>query len=101
MDLGAVAGREAKTQGISLLVYGLSGNYPEIDRQSGYTNIVLSPEQIQHGQKFFLDMLESEPGEVRIQGTGDVFLPVLYKKYWPWIAGAVIAGALIGVTLKR
>ena len=99
--MGNTWGRESTVQGISLLLYGMSGSWPEVDRQKDFATIKLSPNQINVGQKWFLDSLEGDPGEVRIEGVGDVFLPVVYKKYWPWAAGILLAGAALGVLAGR
>jgi len=93
--------REAKVQGLNLGLKAITGEFSAINRHDEYTEMVLSEQQVAHGQKFFLDLLESEPGPVRFANTGDVFLPVLMKKYWPWGAGALIVGAILGGLLKR
>ena len=93
--------REAQTQGWNLAIQNLTGEWPDIDRQPEFNTITLSENQILHGQKFFLDILESEPGEVRFSNMGKVINPVLIKKYWPYAAALAITGALIGAILKR
>lgn len=95
-----VAQRELKTQGMSLFINGLSGEFPTINRGDGYNELVLTENQILHGQNFFLELLESEPGEVRIKNSSQMFLPVIYKKYWVYAAAAVVLGAIVGASFK-
>jgi len=98
---GFSATRETKAQGMSMFIYGLTGEYPEINREENFTELILKPNQILHGQNEFLGLLESEPGEVRIKNSGEIFLPVIYKKYWPWAAGFLVLGGILGAVLKR
>ena len=93
--------REAKVQGLNLGLKAITGEFSTINRFNDYTELVLSEQQVLHGQKFFIDLLESEPGDVRFINTGDVFMPVIFKKYWPWAAGALVLGAILGGLLKR
>jgi len=93
--------REAKVQGLNLGLKAITGEFSDINRFDAYTELVLSENQVLHGQKFFLGLLESEPGDVRFANTGQVFLPVIYKKYWPYALGALILGGILGAALKR
>ncbi len=98
---GTTFARETKAQGMSMFIYGMTGEYPSINRGAEFTEITLSPNQILHGQNEFLGLLESEPGEVRIKNSSEIFLPVIYKKYWPWAAAFLVAGGVMGALLKR
>jgi len=98
---GSWVEREAKTQGINLMVNAFTGEYPEINRETDYTEITLNENQIQHAQNQFLEMLESAPGEVRIKNSSEIFIPVITKKYWPYALGVFALGGLLGVMLKK
>ena len=95
------AAREAKTQGYSLVLYGISGEYPKTVRHEDHNELILSDLQILAGQKLFLDSLESDPGNVRITNVSKIFFPVLIKKYWPYAAATLLLGGVMGALLKR
>ena len=100
MALSTELVRESKAQAISLLIYSLTGEYPRTYRFNDYTEIYLSPTQLKASQDYFQGTLESEPGDVRVKDSSDIFLPVIYKKYWGYAAGALFLGGLIGYMVK-
>ena len=92
--------RELKTQGIALLIYGITGEYPEIEKYDTYNEIKLSSEQVEQAQGYLLKTMSAEPGEIRID-AGQIINPVLFKKYWPFILGVPAGMLLLGVMLRK
>lgn len=88
--------KELKTNGIALLIYSLTKTFPRVIKYSDYNEIVLNEKQIAASRQYLSELINSEPGPVRIVGTAQVILPEIIKKYWPYAAGTLIAGYVLG-----
>lgn len=92
---------EAQVQGLNLGLKAITGEFSDVNRFDDYTELVLSQNQILHGQQFFRELLEKEPGAIRFVNTEQIFIPVLWKKYWMYLAGAVLSGAVLYAIIRR
>lgn len=93
-------GREVQTQAFAMLVSYITGRYPTIERYGDYNSIILDSDQIEKAQDYLTDLIEGEPGEVRIE-VNNIIFPVLLKKYWPWLVGIPAGLVTVGFLLRR
>ena len=95
-----VGGQEVKATSIGALVYALTGTYPIVEKKEKYTEIRFTPEQVKILQATLKSWHDKEAGDVRVD-VQPVLLPFYLKRYAWYIAGAVMAGLVIGGLIKR
>lgn len=103
-DLLDIAEREALTQALAVPISVLTGRYPKVNRYPERNVIELYPDQIEKAQGYINDWLDKKPGAVQID-IKPVIIPVILKRYWPWLAGGsaimVLLGLMIGRTISK
>jgi len=91
--------RTLKTNAISLFLYSITGESPVIEKYPDYNQLVLSNEQKEKLRQILTEFMAREPGEIRME-LQPIILPVLLKRYWPWLAGISAGALLLGLFLK-
>lgn len=79
-------------------IFGFTSE-PMVINYGTYAEIELDQVQQEQLSAWIIRQLDAEPGAVRVNLAG-VFLRVLVRKYWPWIAGTAAAGALGGFLVR-
>lgn len=92
--------RKVQTQALAVYILYKTGRYPTIERHEGYNQIILDSDQIEQAKEYLTELMESGPGEVRIE-VNNIILPVLFKKYWPWLIGVPVGLTAIGFMLSQ
>lgn len=92
--------RELGVQGISVLVRATSGSGPQVTRYPDYTQITLTPPQIEAAQSYLEDLLDAEPGPIRVN-VSEVVLPVVVRRYGPMVAMGAAVVVAVGFMLGR
>lgn len=90
-SLPAAATATALAAGLS----PIAGSMPSVVSRGDYFDIVFDATQEERVSEWILAQLNREPGPVRME-LGGVALKVITRKYWPWFAGAVALGAVLG-----
>jgi len=90
----------ATARGLALALSPIAGGSPKVTDFSDHSEIEFTPEQEERLAEWILTQLRAEPGPVRV-ASGSVALKVVTRQYWPWFAGAVGVGALVGYSLSR
>lgn len=92
--------KNLKTNAISVFLAFVTGENPIIEKHPEFNEILLTENQIKILREKLTDFLERAPGNVRMN-LNPVFIPVVIKKYWPWVVG-ISAGVLaLGFILKK
>ncbi len=92
-------GRQIKTTAWKTAIRMVTGEDPIVDEYDEYTDIRFTDYQIQFLKDKLTEWNKADPGEVRIDYK-PVILPWVIKKYWPWAAGAVATGFVLGMLFK-
>ena len=92
--------RNLKTTALGAVIRAYTGENPIVEQHDDYTDIKFTPQQVKILQQTLTDWHQQKPGTVRIN-TGPVLLPYYLKRYWYYIAGVALAGAVVGMTIKR
>ncbi len=71
----------AKVLGITSLIFAYTGEWPKVQNYKDYTEISLTPTQIDMTREVLYNFLSSDPGRIRIN-IKPVILPVIVKRYW-------------------
>lgn len=75
------------------------GGLPAVFNRGDYYEIIFTPEQEERAAAWIITQLRREPGPVRME-TGGIAARVIARQYWPYFAGVVAAGALLGYMLR-
>lgn len=89
----------ATANALALAVSPITGSVPRVVNYGSYYEIEFTPAQEERLSAWILLQLNKEPGPVRVDVDG-VALRVVTRKYWPYIAGAVGAGFVLGYAMK-
>jgi hypothetical protein len=100
MAILGLSDREIKTQAYAAAITALTGKYPEIIRTDETNYIELYPDQVEKAQEYLISMIEAEPSDVQIN-VKPVIVPVVLKKYWPWLVGIPSGIVLLSFILGR
>lgn len=73
----------------------LLGVMPSLDIKEKHVNVYYPPDRLKTAQKAYKALVESPPGEVRVD-VKSIIQPYYVKKLVPILAGSVLAGFLLG-----
>jgi hypothetical protein len=86
-----------KGEGLRAATKQVFGFEPAINYSENYLTVKFDESQINIMRAYVNMQLEKkEPGDIRIPQIGTIILPPLLKKFWPYLAGVLIAGFVIG-----
>lgn len=76
------------------------GSRPSVVTSGNTYRITFTPEQEDRLTAWTIMQIDSEPGPVSVD-LGGAALKVVTRKYWPYAAGAVALGVVLGYSMKR
>ncbi len=85
----------AESAAFSAALAPIAGSAPAVINQGDHFDVTFTPDQEDKIAEWLRSQLNKEPGEVRMDLSG-IALKVLARQYWPWIAGAVGLGVVVG-----
>lgn len=102
LDLSTLLSRipdSVKAASMATAVSSITGTTPNVVNRGGYYEVVLDGEQEDVFSEWVIDQLNKEPGPVRVDLSG-VTRKVVFRQWWPQMAGLVFAGAVLGFLLR-
>lgn len=96
--------REAVAQGYSFWVKSVTGTPASLVRRPNGIEVRLSESQINAMSANVLESMNAKPSPEDLNVSmpwGDIMAPVVFKKYWPYMTGGVLALVGVGFLLGR
>lgn len=90
----------AQAEAAALAISGFIGSKPAVVNHGDYVEVVFTPEQEAAAADFILQQINKAPGNVRFS-VGNIFLQVLFRKYWLYLLGIFGGGVALGRVSKR
>lgn len=91
----------AQAEASALAISGFIGSKPTVVNHGDYVEVVFTPEQETAAADFIMRQINKDPGNVRFT-VGNIFLQVLFRKYWLYLVGLFGGGVVLGrVTGRR
>jgi len=90
----------ATAAGLAVAIAPIAGSVPATVNRGSYWEIIFNEAQQERISAWILRQLNREPGPVRMD-LGPIAWTVVARKYWPYVAGAVALGAVLGAGVAR
>lgn len=103
-DLALIAKRQAIALGYKVWIQSVTGEFPNSKNLDNGVAITWKPGQAKKMKDSFLQSMEAAPSPDDINVSlpwGEVLIPLIFEKYWMFMAGGAAALIGVGFLLKR
>ena len=97
-DIFARIPAAATANAIALAWTPIVGSPPAVMNRGTYYEVMMTPDQEDRAVAWIESQLNKEPGPVRMNLSG-IGTKVIFREYWPEIAGIAAIGAVLGIAL--